>query len=725
MLSITAKESIKTGLAVTLTYAVALAMDWDKPMWAAFVAAFCSLATIGHSFAKLAERMLGTVLACAAAFVILALFVQDRWLFMLALSAWLGPCTYLAGGKRIPYTWQVAGFTCVIIAVDSSGDPAQAFTTAVLRTQETGLGILAYGLVALFLWPSSSRQRFHAAVSARAAAQRELFQACVTVLRTGAGRERLPELRTRALQQEAQFDQLLEAAALDTREVADRIRLWRRYQREAAELGEHLMRWQESFSELEALDLDCYIPELEAFEGEIERRLLAVEAMLGNRTHPREPAAVTLSLHGPAMRGLRQFEAAALAVGRVQIERIATQALAVFQVVAQLKGHDAGVAGSDAGPSPTRVGRASPFTLDRDRLAAAVRVLAGLWIAFLAVVYVGDVPGGFSLVIFAGALGVAMALTPQAPVQMLFAPSAWSVLFASVVYVFVLPSLTTFAQLGTLIFVVTTAICYLFSSPRQVLGRALGIAMFLAIASIENDQTYSFLVAANVAMMFALVLALLVLAAHVPHSPDPARAFLRLSRRYFRGCAGVVSGLASGGRRGPGLSRWRRSHHLYEVWTLPAKLGAWARFLDAAARSGASPEQVGAVVTGVQSVTARLRELLETSALAQAPRLAREFDTEIEAWWRELARVFVRLAEDPGAVEGEALRRTLDGSLERFEARIKEVVETVDRSALEPGDAERFYRLLGALRSLSEALVRYAGASAAIDWSRWGEERFV
>ena len=46
VLSRKAKESIKTALAMVIAYGCALAMDWDKPMWAAFVVAFISLATV-------------------------------------------------------------------------------------------------------------------------------------------------------------------------------------------------------------------------------------------------------------------------------------------------------------------------------------------------------------------------------------------------------------------------------------------------------------------------------------------------------------------------------------------------------------------------------------------------------------------------------------------------------------------------------------------------------
>jgi len=39
------KESIKTALAMTIAYGIALSMDWDNPYWAGFAVAFISLAT--------------------------------------------------------------------------------------------------------------------------------------------------------------------------------------------------------------------------------------------------------------------------------------------------------------------------------------------------------------------------------------------------------------------------------------------------------------------------------------------------------------------------------------------------------------------------------------------------------------------------------------------------------------------------------------------------------
>jgi uncharacterized membrane protein YccC len=61
ILSTKTKEAIKTALAMTIAYGIALSMDWGRPYWAGFAVAMISLATIGQSLNKAALRVLGTL----------------------------------------------------------------------------------------------------------------------------------------------------------------------------------------------------------------------------------------------------------------------------------------------------------------------------------------------------------------------------------------------------------------------------------------------------------------------------------------------------------------------------------------------------------------------------------------------------------------------------------------------------------------------------------------
>jgi hypothetical protein len=59
-----------------------------------------------------------------------------------------------------------------------------------------------------------------------------------------------------------------------------------------------------------------------------------------------------------------------------------------------------------------------------------------------------------------------------------------------------------------------------------------------------------------------------------------------------------------------------------------------------------------------------------------------------------------------------------------LEQRIKEILDKSTKNQLSDRDCENIYRLLGAYRGVSEALVEYAGSAETIDWAGWREERF-
>ena len=63
---------------------------------------------------------------------LLGLFGQDRWLYVLTLSIWMGICTYMMGGKKFEGYWMMAGFATAIVAVDAGLDAVDTFETVML-----------------------------------------------------------------------------------------------------------------------------------------------------------------------------------------------------------------------------------------------------------------------------------------------------------------------------------------------------------------------------------------------------------------------------------------------------------------------------------------------------------------------------------------------------------------------------------------------------------------
>ncbi|MBW2429478.1 MAG: FUSC family protein [Deltaproteobacteria bacterium] len=719
-LSTRTKEAIKTGLAMTIAYGIALSMDWEKPYWAGFAVAMISLATAGQSLNKAALRMLGTLVTTVVALILIALFAQDRWLFMLFLSAYVGICTYMMGGAKNKYFWHVCGFVCAIICMSAGPNSTRAFETAVLRVQETGLGILVYSLISVLIWPVTSRADFEAAAGKLLSTQKQLLRSYIDLVsgRRGAGEGRA--LRAQEAQEQTQFGQLLDAAQTDTYEVWEVRHQWGRYRGHAMELIETMNRWRVSFTEVKALDLSRLLPNLVAFGAELEERLAQIDRMLVNQAPERHPKAMDLDLDATEGRTLSHFQKAALAVNRSRLQHLELITRSMFDSLSDIKGFGQSVSKADTAPRPR-----NRFVPDPDRMMCAIRVISSMWLAYLGLIYINDFPGGAGFVSMAVPFAMAMATMPQLPVSLLFVPAAVSVLFAGLVHIFVMPLLSSFLGLGLLFFAVTFAICYIFATPRQALGRALGLAMFVRIASISNEQTYSFLSVANTALMFALLFLILIITAHVPFSFRPERAFLRLIGRFFRSCAYLMSTM----RRNPqrdvtGLSRWMEAFHAREVSMLPRKLMVWVPHIDTKALSRTSPQLIQAVVTSMQGLSYRMQELLEERGNPQAQFLMQALQADVRAWRIGVQETFQSLAEDPAAGGREAFHNKLDKIKNRLEERIRVTLDTVAEKQFRVRDAENFYRMLGAYRGVSEALINYAGHAGTIDWAQWKEERF-
>ena len=719
MLSTKTKESIKTALAMTIAYGIALSMDWDRPYWAGFAVAFISLSTVGQSLNKGALRMLGTLLAFVVSLTIIALFAQERWWFMVALSAWVGYCTYMNGGARHQYFWFVAGFASVIICFDGGTNPANAFDTAVLRAQETGLGILVYSLVAILLWPSSTRGELDSAVRELAATQHELYRRYRQLLRGEEAAQNTHDLRMQEVQQFNRFSQALAAAKTDSYEVWEVRRQWQQVQEHSSEVMETLEQWRESFAEVKDLDIQRLLPTLDAVGEELDIRFGQVARMLEGKPPERTLQAVDLPLNKEAVRTLSHFQKAALAVTRTQLQRLEELTRSLFETLADVKGFEL------SNTSPRAVAVARPgFVLDPERIAATVRAMATLWLAYLLWIYV-EIPGGSGIVTMAGSIGMMLAYMPQMPVSVLFKPAATGIAFASALYIFVMPQLSSFVGLGSMIFCATFIICYLNASPRQGLGRAFGLAMFVTIIGVSNAQSYNFLSVADTALMFVLLFGILALTANIPFSARPEKAFVRQLARFFRSSEYLMTTMRWDLTMTPTrLDRRRKAFHAREVATLPQKLGALSKSVDTKVLPGTTPEQVQALTTNLQALAYRMQELMDARENPQAQLLVRELLTDVRAWRVKVQDVFQGWSRDPAAGPADEFRKGLTVRLEHLEKRVEETLNKAVEGELSDRDGEHLYRLLGAYRGLSEAGIEYATTAERIEWSRWRESRF-
>jgi len=428
------------------------------------------------------------------------------------------------------------------------------------------------------------------------------------------------------------------------------------------------------------------------------------------------PGQVQLIVDKELENDLDHFQKAAVAVTKAQIDHLQDISRSLFDCVRAIKGFSL----------PTRIprridGHTFVPALDPDRLAAALQVVLTLWIAFLVWVYI-DPPGHAMFVFFATLLAMIAAMAHQS-VSLMFMPFFYGSIFAGILYVFVMPRLAGYAELGLMIFGVTFGYYYLFWQPRQALIKVAGMACLIVHTSIQNQQTYSFAAFANSAAMMQLACTLAIAVSFVLSSPRPEKALLRLVARFFRHSEFLMSRLALDRDDYKGLAtRWRMMLYRNDLLEIPAKLAVLGQQIDYRLLTG----QVQALVTSLQAIAYRIKELAEVRELPQADLLVAAVRNDLRAWRLSTEEQLRFWADDPAsaASHGTAIRDRLVARMSSLEAQIGETIRGVKEGQISEGEIENFYRILGTFKSLSESGIEYSWAAEGIDWMHLTEERF-
>jgi hypothetical protein len=173
-------------------------------------------------------------------------------------------------------------------------------------------------------------------------------------------------------------------------------------------------------------------------------------------------------------------------------------------------------------------------------------------------------------------------------------------------------------------------------------------------------------------------------------------------------------------------ARWKTALYRNDLLELPAKLAVWGQHIDHRTFPDNTPEQVQALVTNLQALAYRIKELAEVRELPQAELLVRELSDDLRAW-RILVKKRLQLWADNPAVAagpGGEVRDRLKTRLAQLETRLDEAFRLAGEAVLKDEDYENAYRLLGGFRGLSEAMIGYARLADGINWAQWREARF-
>ena len=711
------KDAVRVALAMVIVYGIVLALGWHRPYWAGLAVAMCGLSTAGESLRKGLLRIGGTLFGVVVALTLIALFPQDRWLFCLALSTYLAFCAYLMMGTSRWYFWMVAGFSVPILTLAGGPIAVNAFDTVMLRAQETVLGIGVFMLVSVFVWPSSSRRAFEQAVAELVALQQQLFHGYLAMASGSPPTEQLKKLASQAAGTQARLADLLEAAELDSFEVWEVRDAWRRLVGQLEQLTTILERWRNGFDDLDGT-LPALLPSLPAFETEIAQRLQAVDDMLAGRSPRHEPAAVALEFDETALARLSHVTRAAAVLSRDQLRQLDEISREAHAVVRAVIGSSRVIATKTAEPSWTIASALEP-----ERLRAVARQFTTLWLVLTITIFVPDVPNPAGLIALTTSASLFLCIMPQLSIASLFLPIAFNVLLSGSIYLFVMPHISDFTGLALLLFCVVFFISYTLSSPQHVITKSVSLSLFVMLINVENLQQYNFISVANWAFVFPLFFAAVALASYWPFSFKPEHVILRLLRRFLGSCARLAASPGPQGNETGFIQNYRRAFDAYTVRAVPGRIAAWSRALPRAALGDTPPERLAELVAGLQLLADRLQDLGTVRGYAQDAVLVRELEVERDRWRGGLETALQAAADSPGGTDSTALGAQLAALLERVEQRLEETL-TGPAAAVPAEQCADMYRVLGAYRGVSVAVIDLARTASGIDWARLRETRF-
>lgn len=716
-LSDRSKEAFKVALAMALTYFIALSMNWGKPFWAGLSVAFCCLATSGESVNRGLHRTIGTAWSGVAALVLLALFPQDRWPFLFAMSAFLALCTYrLTSGSRYFFIWFCAGFNLPILVILGQGMSLNTFDMVILRAQETALGVVVYSLVAVLVWPKRGGEAFAASVRSLCQSGHRVLMSCLQEAMGRQAAEGIAATRAQMGVQLAGLNGKLEGAVYDSDEIWLSRAAWRRCEKELGGLYEALGVWQASLDEVRGIDLGQVLPGLGDYAAEIDQRFTLIDALFAGERVEQRPVAVQLSVDPEMLDALTHPQRASVRLCVDQLRRLELLTGSLYACVADIYGHGPAVEAPEvSAPQPL-----SRWVIDRDRLEGVVRQQSALWLTLLMALYVPAFPLAVGVIALTNAFAMILANAPFVPAKILLWPSILGAIFSGLVYMLILPHLAGFAQLGTLIFALTFLICYIFHRPEAGLVKGLGLTTLVILIGVENPQHYSFLYFSNWVLAIVLFTLSLLVAWRFPISFRAEDRFLAMLRRYFRSAEFLLAPAKP--RPQSFAAGYRRAYHLHEITMLPQRMRMWARTLPPVAVGKSGADQLQSLLSGMQTLSDRIRalEIARSTALHEGSGVFADDDP----WRSAISNALQCLAVAPDADKAGASRERLQDTLAQFGARIEAALDQTPDDVLKNEQGTRIYELLGAYRSVSRSVVEVMDRVRPIDWSGLREARF-
>ncbi len=531
------KEAFKLALAFALVYGIALSVNWLSPSWAGWSVVAIAATSGGESLAKGLLRIWGTLLACVIGITIISIGAQERWLFMLLTAAWLFFSTYkMLADKKRSYFWFVAGYVTLVITA-AGPSSAGGFYIAIFRTMETILGIVVYTLICVFIWPRTNMGAIKKSLIALQETQTNLFHELYKVFCGTNQLDHLKELGQLQVKQQGQFSKSLSAEGAENYHVQELKPLFDQFESLNSSLLKSLDRLFGGIEDLSKIDNQKDRPNIDVFFKEINNRFLAMSSLISGNPSDIKLQDVKMTINSLDRQDISHFDKAALTIIIAELNKI--EAITRKMVNVAIKLTNPNLPEQETKDIEVNFQKKSSFifpVFDIEYLKGSLYVFLTVIFGFVIWFYINP-PGHSSWYIMGGVFALIFAGAQQVKTVKLIFPFIIAMILASLIYVFILPELTMFYQLGILLFACMFIIQYFLSGPAT----AVFTIVLLQFIAINNPQTYDASAMVNSFVFVSGLMMFLFGMSYLINSPRPEKALLKLVSRFFKSAKYLVS----------------------------------------------------------------------------------------------------------------------------------------------------------------------------------------
>ncbi|MEA2111623.1 MAG: FUSC family protein [Campylobacterota bacterium] len=497
------KFSIKVSLSMALAFLIPLSQGWPQAHVAPItIMLIAAMGSVHNSIVKGAMRTLGTIIGAIIGMSLIALFPQERFLYLLSLSILVTLTLYLVRAYKGDHSIFMLSAMTMLMVFDN-GNVDNVFLFGVDKTYMTIFGIVIYSLVGVFLWPVNIQDSSKESAKALSTVQLNLFLKHHSQEKEH--QELLVALRT--------HEELLQNAIIDSRTIP-----LQNYKN----IGEYLTLLANHDTQSYEKELPLYISNYKKAENEIT---LLLENIIDSTQNTQEiivPKALTIQYDFLAIKDLSHLQRASLLTYTQNLEKLHNELTILAKNINSINS-----------PMPTLFSSENLHVKnyflwgDIEHLKGSLVTFIIFWVSTFVWITMNP-PGGFMIVTLATGLSVLTTFSPLKP-STLTVVFTLSFIFATLMYIFILPNLHYGWELGIFIFVYSFIAFYFVPSKLSIF-----FLLGLFTLGISNEMHYNFALFLLILTMFYMFLITLQLFYYIPFSTKPEHLFMTMKKRFFR-----------------------------------------------------------------------------------------------------------------------------------------------------------------------------------------------